>query len=542
MDDQVAQLHQAGVRALALTSALDRDQVRRGWQAIESGNLDLLYVSPERLVGSGPNGSLLDRLHPDAIALFAIDEAHCVSQWGHDFRPEYRQLAQLADRFGSVPRIALTATADETTRRDIVDQLRLGSARVFVASFDRPNIRYLVREKDNPKRQILDFIRREHAGEPGIVYAMSRKRVEDMADFLTNEGVGALPYHAGLGTRTRARHHERFLMEDGLVMVATIAFGMGIDKPDIRFVAHMDMPRSFEAYYQETGRAGRDGLPADALMVYGLEDMALLRRMMEESTAPDNVRRIEQKKLDALLGYSETVRCRRQVLLEYFGEEAGRCGNCDTCLSPVDVRDGTREARLALSAIHRCGESFGAGHIVDVLTGKASAKVTRWRHDRLQLFGMGGDLGSRQWKSLLRQLVASGLVRVDMENHSVLRLGPPERVLPVLRNEARFDMRAVAEKARDRSKSASRIEKGGAREFDDRDRSLFDSLRQKRMEIAQAQGVPAYIVFNDATLVEIVRRRPHSLEEFGEISGVGESKLERYGETFLAVVAARDVA
>ena len=532
MDDQVAQLRQSGVRAVALTSNLGRKESLAARSAIDRGELDILYVSPERLL----TDSLLDQLDRCEIALFAIDEAHCVSQWGHDFRPEYRQLALLADRFASVPRIALTATADEVTRHDIVSQLRLEQARVFVASFDRPNIRYRVRVKDNPKKQILDFINSEHAGEAGIVYAMSRKRVDQMAEYLKKEGIRALPYHAGLGARTRADNHERFIMDDGVVMVATIAFGMGIDKPDVRFVAHMDMPKSFEAYYQETGRAGRDGLPADAFMVYGLQDLALLRGLTEESTSSDDVRRIEHKKLEALLGYCETARCRRQVMLEYFGEQIEACDNCDTCLEPVEVIDGTGDTRLALSAIHRCRESFGTRHIVDVLLGKDTDKVRRFGHNRLNVFGMGNHLNDRQWLGILRQLVALGLIRVDLENHSVLRLGPRDRVMPVLRDEAPVSLRREAA----RRVKKSRAERKGAVSFEIssvQDRVLFEALRAKRMKIAKAQNVPAYIVFNDATLVELARHRPGSEAEFAEISGVGKSKLERYGKTFLEVIA-----
>jgi ATP-dependent DNA helicase RecQ len=535
MDDQVAQLRQLGVRAVALTSGLSRRQSVDAWRALRSGDLDLLYLSPERLL----TDSLLDTLDERALALFAIDEAHCVSQWGHDFRTEYRELSVLAERYPGVPRIALTATADEVTRKDILQQLRLRNARVFVASFDRPNIRYRVRPKDNPRRQILDFMRQEHPGESGIVYAMSRKRVEEMAVFLSGEGLTALPYHAGLDKTARARHHERFLMEDGVVMVATIAFGMGIDKPDVRFVAHMDMPKSFESYYQETGRAGRDGLPADAFMVYGLQDVALLYGLMESSTAPDAVRRVERKKLEALLGYCETARCRRQVMLEYFEEETNACGNCDTCLEPVEVVDGTHEARLALSAIYRCGESFGARHIIDVLLGKSTEKTGRWRHDRLQVFGMGASTPERQWQGILRQLVTLGLVRVDLENHSVLRLGARDRVQPVLRDETRVMLRREPEKAARRTKP-SRTQSQVASTLDPLDRVLFSALREKRAEIASAQGVPAYVVFNDRTLVELARERPRSLEEMAHIHGVGEAKLARYGVAFLAVVADAD--
>ncbi len=533
MEDQVALLGQSGVRAVALTSNLGRAESQAARRAIDAGELDILYVSPERLL----TDSLLEQLDRCEIAVFAIDEAHCVSQWGHDFRTEYRKLAMLADRFPSVPRIALTATADEVTRRDIADQLRLEQARVFIASFNRPNIRYRVRAKDSPKRQVLDFIKTAHPGEAGIVYAMSRKSVDRMAIYLEKEGIRALPYHAGLDAKTRTRNHQRFIMEDGVVMVATIAFGMGVDKPDVRFVAHIDMPKSFEAYYQETGRAGRDGLSADAFMVYGLQDLALLRGLMEESTAPDAVRRVEHRKLEALLGYCETARCRRQVLLEYFGEQIDPCGNCDTCLEPVEVIDASRETRLALSAIHRCGESFGSRHIVDVLIGKTTEKAQRFRHDRLKVFGMGNHLNDRQWKGILRQLVALGMIRVDLENHSVLCLGPRDRVMPVLREEARVSLRREAERPARKAKA----ERKAAIPYEissPEDRALFEALRLERLKIAQAQNLPAYIVFNDATLVEFVRHRPSSEAEFAEISGVGKSKLERYGKTFLEVIAA----
>ena len=533
MDDQVQQLRQAGIHAAALTSARTPEEVRDIRRDLDSGALDLLYVSPERLL----LGGLLEQLERCQIALFAIDEAHCVSQWGHDFRPDYRQLAVLGARFPDVPRIAVTATADESTRRDIKHQLGLDHARTFVASFDRPNIRYRVQVKGQARRQLLDFVCRDHPGESGIVYCMSRRKVEDIADMLRKEGVDAVAYHAGLEAETRANAHTRFLREEGVVVVATIAFGMGIDKPDVRFVGHLDLPKSLEAYYQETGRAGRDGLPAEAFMVYGMTDVANLRRMVDESNAPEEIKLVERRKLESLLGFCETTRCRRQVLLEYFGEAAEPCGNCDTCLEPVESIDGTHWARLALSAVYRVGQSFGGGHIVDVLLGKTSEKVDRRGHDRLQVFGQGTELSEKRWHSVLRQLVAQGLLKVDMANHGVLRLGPREQVVPVLRQEETVTLRADPEKLRPTRGSP----KGGGRrapahDLAGADAELFEALRAKRRELAAEQGVPPYVVFTDATLLEMVRHRPRGTSEFARLPGVGRSKLERYADDFLAVL------
>ena len=533
MDDQVQQLRQAGVHAAALTSARTAEQVREVRRDLDSGALDLLYVSPERLL----LGGLLEQMERCQIALFAIDEAHCVSQWGHDFRPDYRQLAVLGERFPDVPRIAVTATADESTRRDIKHQLGLDGARAFVASFDRPNIRYRVQVKGQARKQLLDFVRRDHPGESGIVYCMSRRKVEDVADMLRKEGVDAVAYHAGLEAETRANAHTRFLREEGVVVVATIAFGMGIDKPDVRFVCHLDLPKSLEAYYQETGRAGRDGLPAEAFMVYGMTDVANLRRMVDESSAPEEIKLVERRKLESLLGFCETTRCRRQVLLEYFGEQAQPCGNCDTCLEPVASIDGTHWARLALSAVYRVGQTFGAGHVVDVLLGKQNEKVDRRGHDRLQVFGQGMELSEKRWHSVLRQLVAQGLLKVDMANHGVLRLGPREQVVPVLRQEETVTLRADPEKLRPtRGSQKTGGRRSPAHDLDGADAEMFEALRAKRRELAAEQGVPPYVVFTDATLIEMVQRRPRGTSDFARLPGVGRSKLERYADDFLAVL------
>ena len=532
MQDQVEALKQLGVRAAALNSSLDYGEILHIEQALEAGELDLVYVAPERLLTE----SCLALLGRCRLALFAIDEAHCVSQWGHDFRPEYRKLAVLHQRFPDVPRLALTATADGPTRRDILAQLELEGGKVFVAGFDRPNIRYRVQPKTGARQQLKRFIEAEHAGDAGIVYCLSRAKVEETARWLNEQGVSALPYHAGLDKAVRNRNQERFLKEEGMVMVATIAFGMGIDKPNVRFVAHLDLPKSLEAYYQETGRAGRDGLPSDAWMTYGLEDLVKLRLMIGQSQAPDAQKRVERQKLEALLGYCEAGGCRRQVLLAYFGETLPEpCGNCDTCLSPVDGFDGTEAAQKALSCVYRSGQIFGAQHIIDVLLGGDTERIRRFHHDRLSTYGIGKEHSREEWRAILRQLVARRLLDVDIEGHGGLRLGPEAR--PVLRGEKRIELRR-AQIARRPAAAKARQAAG----FDDpADEALFQALRAKRLALAKAQGVPPYVIFHDATLAAMARARPPDLDRFAGLSGVGQAKLERYGDDFLAVIAAHAV-
>jgi ATP-dependent DNA helicase RecQ len=530
MQDQVDALLQLGARAAFLNSSQQPQQAREVEQRFQRGELDLLYVAPERLMTE----RFLGLLQRAPVALFAIDEAHCVSQWGHDFRPEYLQLAALHERFPQVPRLALTATADGPTRRDIIERLGLTQARVFASGFDRPNIRYRVLAKHSGRQQLIEFLEAEHRGDAGIVYCLSRRKAEETAQWLAERGWSALPYHAGLDATVRRRHQERFLREEGLVMVATVAFGMGIDKPDVRFVAHLDLPKSIEAYYQETGRAGRDGLPANAWLAYGLGDAVSLRQMLATSEAPEAQKRIEQQKLDALLGYCETTACRRQVLVNYFGDaHAGGCGNCDTCLEPVASWDGTEAARKALSCVYRTGQRFGASHLVDVLLGKATERVQSFGHDHVSTFGIGTELGPDQWRSVYRQLVAAGLLQVDIEGHGGLRL--TERSRPVLRGAGgiRFRVDPVRKKAR----SAERGQRL-ARPAEAGDQALFEALRERRRRLAEEQGVPPYVIFHDRTLLELVEQRPASLAEMAGISGIGQAKLERYGARFLEVLRA----
>ncbi len=530
MHDQVAALREAGVRAACLNSSLSAEATERVERELLAGGLDLLYVAPERLTTPRFLG-LLERAR---LALFAIDEAHCVSQWGHDFRPEYIELNLLAERHPAVPRIALTATADETTRREIVSRLKLGDARVFISSFDRPNIRYEIVEKENARVQLLDFIRARHAGESGIVYCLSRTKTEETAAWLAAHDIEALPYHAGMEAGARAAHQDRFINEDGVVMVATIAFGMGIDKPDVRFVAHLDLPKTIEAYYQETGRAGRDGKPAEAWMSYGLADIVQQRRMIDESTADDAFKRASVRKLDALVGLAETAGCRRVRLLAYFGEASGPCGNCDNCLNPPRVWDGTVAAQQALSCVYRTGQRFGAGHVIDVLLGRAEGRVSQLGHDRLSTFGIGAERDERQWRAVFRQLVALGHLRADGEAFGALKLTQTAR--QVLKGETGVMLREQAARparVRRGKKSAAR-EAGTAAP----DSALLRALRAWRLGIAREHGVPAFVVFHDVTLETIAALRPGTREALRGVSGVGEKKLERYGEALLEVVRA----
>ena len=525
MQDQVAALTQLGIRAAFLNSTLDAQAARDTERAFAQGQLDLLYIAPERLATT----RCLDLLTNARIALFAIDEAHCVSQWGHDFRPDYLQLSVLHERFPAVPRIALTATADPQTRAEIITRLGLDTARVFVSSFDRPNIRYTIVDKADARAQLLAFIRTEHAGEAGIVYCLSRKRVEETAGWLEQHGVMALPYHAGMDPVVRSNNQARFQREEGVVVVATIAFGMGIDKPDVRFVAHLDLPKSIEGYYQETGRAGRDGMPADAWMTYGLGDVVQQRRMIDSSEATEAYKRVSSAKLDALLGLCETAKCRRVLLLDYFGEASGPCGNCDTCLSPPQTWDAKAAAQKALSAIYRTEQRFGAMHLIEVLRGKDSERVRRWEHQKLGVFGIGADLTEADWRNVFRQLVAMGLARVDHASFGSLKL--TEAARPVLRGETPVQMRKTVERKRQPRKRVVRLP--AAEVLPDQQRLL--RLKSWRLEEARRQEVPAYVILHDTTLAEIARRCPSGPDELADIPGIGKVKLERYGEALVAL-------
>ena len=528
MQDQVDALLQLGVQAAFLNSSLDAATATATERRLLAGDLDLLYVAPERLLTERFLG-LLDHLaERQGIALFAIDEAHCVSQWGHDFRPEYIQLSLLHQRYPQVPRIALTATADELTRDEIRRRLGLEEAQVFVASFDRPNIRYTVVDRNNPRQQLLDFLA-GHRNDAGIVYCLSRKKVDETAAWLQTQGVTALPYHAGLDADTRRTHQQRFVREDGIVMVATIAFGMGIDKPDVRFVVHLDLPKSLEAYYQETGRAGRDGDPADAWMTYGMNDVVIHSQRIDESAAPDEQKRIERRKLDAMLGYCEAAGCRRALLLRYFGEEHMPCGNCDTCITPPERWDGTEAARKFMSACLRTGQRFGAGHLIDILRGKHTDKVAQFGHDKLPTFGVGHEVDEAGWRNVARQLLAAGLFHADAHHYGALKLTDAAR--PVLKGETTLMLRRQPVRTRSPRKRGA-----APSPLLPQASGLYETLRQWRAATAREQGVPAYVILHDRTLHELASLKPNTQEQLLTVAGIGAAKVERYGQALLATL------
>jgi len=529
MQDQVDALEEIGVRAAFLNSTQTFEETLRIERLVRAGEIDVVYMAPERLMTQ----RCLDLFDVSRIALFAIDEAHCVSQWGHDFRPEYIKLSILHERYPNVPRIALTATADRQTRAEIAHRLQLEDARQFVSSFDRPNIRYSIVEKTNARKQLLDFITTEHPSDSGIVYCLSRKKVEETAEFLNENGIRSLPYHAGMDHARRAANQARFLREENIVMVATIAFGMGIDKPDVRFVCHLDLPKSIEGYYQETGRAGRDGLPASAWMAYGLQDVVLQRRMIDESDADETFKRVLSMKLDAMLALCETLSCRRMRLLDYFGERSGPCGNCDTCLIPPVSFDGTVPMQKLLSAIYRVDQRFAGGHVIDVLRGIQSERISQWRHDSLSVYGIGSDRTEQEWRAILRQAIALGFVTVDHDAFSSLKLTDAARA--VLKGGQKVQLRQYqkpVKQKRQPSSSRGYIEL----ELSKSEQAIFNTLRSWRVETARAHGVPSYVVFQDATLREIAKVKPTSLDRLRGVTGVGEKKLASYGNDIIAII------
>ncbi len=530
MQDQITALEQLGISAGAINSGMPLRDLLRVRQKLENNQLDLLYVAPERLVME----EFLEILDQVNIALFAIDEAHCVSQWGHDFRPDYTALSLLATRFKGIPRIALTATADQATRKDIVERLELDEGKTFIGGFDRPNIHYSILERNNPKKQVLDFIRNHHPEDSGIIYCISRKKVEDMAEWLQAMNINALPYHAGLTPEVRSRNQDRFLREEKIIIVATIAFGMGIDKPDVRYVTHMNIPKSIEAYYQETGRAGRDGLPSNAYMIYGMDDAAMQRNWIESSEAPDIQKRIEHQKLNALLGLCEAAICRRQILLEYFDDSCEPCGNCDTCENKPETFDGTIPAQMALSAVFRTGQRFGMVYVVDVLMGKEDERIIRFGHDRQSTFGIGAKLSKNEWQNIFRQLVSQNLLMVDINEHNGIKI--TDKGFLFLKKKDRVNFRKLTEKQkRQKGKSPrkARIELDN-----NLDQILYENLRAARQQIAKKRRVPAYVIFNDKTLIELAKVRPKNFEDMLEISGIGTAKLKKFGQTLLDVILA----
>ena len=528
MQDQITALAQLGISAGAINSSMSDREVFMVKDKLERNDLDLLYVAPERLVMP----DFVELLKTVKIALFAIDEAHCVSQWGHDFRPDYTALSFLAERFKGIPRIALTATADRATRKDIIERLKLEGGKTFIGGFDRPNIHYSILERNNPKKQVYDFIMNNHAEDSGIIYCISRKKVEDMAEWLQKKNIHALPYHAGLPAEVRSGNQDRFLREDKIIIVATIAFGMGIDKPDVRFVAHMNIPKSIEAYYQETGRAGRDGLPSNAYMIYGMEDAAMQRNWIENSEAPEIQKRIEHQKLNALLGLCEAAICRRQVLLEYFDDSGEPCGNCDTCDTKPQTFDGTTPAQMALSAVYRTGQRFGMVYVVDVLMGIADPRIIQFGHDQQSTFGIGKEWSKPEWQNIFRQLVSRNLLMVDVNEYNGIKI--TEKGFAFLKRKESIDFRKLSVKQKARRDKTTRRSKPALE--DENDQELFEKLKEARQAMAKKRRVPAYVIFHDKTLVELADKRPQSFEEMLEINGIGESKLKKFGQTLLDVI------
>ena len=528
MQDQLTALEQLGISAGAINSAMSYDQVFKVKQKLKNNELDLLYVAPERLVMK----EFLEMLDNTNIALFAIDEAHCVSQWGHDFRPDYTALSLLAKRYEKIPRIALTATADKPTRKDIVERLALEGGKTFIDGFDRPNIHYAILERNNPKKQVLDFIKNNHPEDSGIIYCISRKKVEDVAAWLQGKGINALPYHAGLTPKIRSQNQDRFLREDNIIIVATIAFGMGIDKPDVRFVVHMNIPKSIEAYYQETGRAGRDGLPSNAYMIYGMDDAAMQRNWIENSEAPEVQKRIEHQKINALLGLCEAAICRRQILLEYFADSCEPCGNCDTCDTHPETFDGTIAAQMGLSAVFRTGQRFGMVYVIDVLMGKDDERIARFGHDKQSTFAIGKEFSKIEWQNIFRQLVSQNLLMVDVNEHNGIKI--TEKGFQFLKEKATISFRKLTEKQK--VKREKKVKKVAIALDNDLDQTLYEDLRVTRQQLAKKRRVPAYVIFNDKTLAELAQVKPQSLDEMLDISGIGAAKLKKFGQALLDVI------
>lgn len=530
MQDQITALDQLGISAGAINSAMSYNQVLEIKQKLQNNELDLLYVAPERLVME----EFLEMLDNTRVALFAIDEAHCVSQWGHDFRPDYTALSLLAKRYEKIPRIALTATADKPTRKDIVGRLVLEKGKTFIDGFDRPNIHYAILERNNPKKQVFDFITNNHREDSGIIYCISRKKVEDVATWLQGKGINALPYHAGLTPRVRSQNQDRFLREDNIIIVATIAFGMGIDKPDVRYVVHMNIPKSIEAYYQETGRAGRDGLPSNAYMIYGMDDAAMQRNWIENSEAPEIQKRIEHQKINALLGLCEAAICRRQILLEYFADSCEPCGNCDTCDTKPETFDGTISAQMALSAVFRTGQRFGMVYVIDVLMGKEDDRIKRFGHDQQSTYGIGKEFSKIEWQNIFRQLVSQNLLMVDVNEHNGIKI--TEKGFQFLKEKDTISFRKLTEKQkviRER-----KVKKIGISLNNDTDQNLYENLRITRQQLAKKRRVPAYVIFNDKTLAELAQVKPQNLDEMLDISGIGAAKLKKFGQALLDVIIA----